>query len=128
MEIPRGNSREEIKTRKRIIKNFYADWISEHPDKKVWNKSLNAFIYIKYASINETEGHAAISYESTLAVFHLTEILSHATIAEKWTPKYKDKNQKPYSRLILLRWKSYRLIVGLQKTTGEYVQYYVGSI
>ncbi len=29
--------------------------------------------------------------------------------------------------MILLRWKKYRVIVGLQKSTGEYVQYYVGS-
>ena len=71
MEIPRGNSRDEIKTRRQIIKDFYANWIAQHPDKKVWNRSLNAFIHVKFQSINET--------------------------------------------------------VGLQKTTGEYVQYYVGS-
>ena len=32
MEIPRGNSREDIKARKQIIKDFYATWIAEHPE------------------------------------------------------------------------------------------------
>ena len=56
MEIPRGNGREDIKARKQIIKDFYANWISEHPDKMIWNKSLKAFIHVKYLSINETAG------------------------------------------------------------------------
>ena len=29
---------------------------------------------------------------------------------------------------LLMRWKTYRLIVGYQKSTMEYVQYYVGNI
>ena len=37
MEIPLGNSREDNKARKQIIKDFYASWIAEHPEKKVWN-------------------------------------------------------------------------------------------
>ena len=127
MEIPRGNSREDIKTRRQIIKDFYANWIALHPDKKVWNKSLKVFIHVKFQSINETAGHAALSYDSTMGVMHLTEILSNASIAEKWQVKHNDKNQKPYAKMYLLRWKTYRLIVGLQKMTGEYVQYYVGS-
>lgn len=127
MEIPRGNSRDDIKTRRQIIKDFYASWIALHPDKKVWNKSLKSFIHIKFQSINETAGHAALSYDSTMGVMHLTEILENASISEKWPVKHNDQNQKPYSKMFLLRWKAYRLIVGLQKTTGEYVQYYVGS-
>ena len=128
MEIPQGNSREDIKARRQIIKDFYAQWIAAHPEKRVWNKSLKAYIYVKFQSINETAGHAAISYESTKAVLLLTEVLQNAAIVERWPPKHNDKNQKPFSRLFLLRWQSYRLIVGLQKSTGEYVQYYLGSV
>jgi hypothetical protein len=47
MEIPRGNSREDIKARRQIIKDFYANWIAEHPEKKVYNKSLKADIHVK---------------------------------------------------------------------------------
>ena len=128
MEIPQGNTREDIKARRQIIKDFYAQWIAVHPEKRVWNKSLKAYIYVKFQSINETAGHAAISYQSTNAVMQLSDVLEKAKLVEKWPPKYNDKNQKPYSKLFLMRWKDCRLIVGLQKSTGEYVQYYIGSI
>ena len=126
--IPQGNTPLDNKIRKKIIGDFYASWIAENPDKTVWNNSLHAYIHVKGQSINETKGHAAISYKSTSAVFHLTEILQNAAVVEKWAPKHDDKNQKPYSQMYLKRWKSYRLIVGFQKSKGEYVQYYVGSI
>ena len=127
MKIPEGNSREEIKTRRQIIKEFYANWIAQHPDKKVWNESLKAYIYVKYQSINETAGHASLSKESTEAVLQLSEVLSRATPIGTLPRKYNDKNQKPYDKIILLKWKHCRLIVGRQKTSGMYVQYYVGS-
>ena len=127
MEIPHGNSREDNKARKQIIKDYYASWIAQHPDKKIWNKSLNGYIHIKGQSINETAGHASLSFESTKAVFQLTEVLKEAIVREKWVPKYGDKNQKPYSVMYLLRWKDCRLIVGYQKSKGELVQYYIGS-
>ena len=73
-EIPKGSTREDIKARKKIIGDFYASWIEAHPDKKVWNKSLRAYIHVKFQSINETKGHAALSVESTLAVFCLTNL------------------------------------------------------
>ena len=127
IEIPRGDSREDIKARKKIIGDFYARWIAEHPDKEVWNRSLQAFVHVKYQSINETAGHAALTYESTNAVLQLSTILSQAKLVGTLPRKYGDKNQKPYSKMLLFRWNRYRLIVGLQKSTGEYVQYYVGS-
>ncbi len=127
MEIPKGNSREDVKARKQIIKDFYASWVTEHPDKKVWNRSLKAYIHVKFQSVNETAGHAALSYESTDAVLRLSDVLSHAVLTKMLPKKYNNKNQKPYTKMLLLRWNNCRLIVGLQKSTGEYVQYYVGS-
>ena len=127
-EIPKGSTREDIKARKKIIGDYYASWIEAHPDKKIWNKSLRAYIHVKFQSINETKGHAALSVESTLAVFCLTKILREAYVVEKWAPKYDDKNQRPYSFMLLMRWKNYRLIIGYQKSTEEYVQYYVGNV
>ena len=83
MEIPVGKSKEDIKTRKKIIGDFYAKWNAQHPDKKIWNESLHAYIHVKYQSINETKGKASISFESTNAVLHLTEILEKAVVAKK---------------------------------------------
>ena len=123
MEIPKGNSREDIKARKQIIKDFYAAWIADHPDKKVWNKSLKAYIHIKFTSINETVGHASISYESTEAVLHLNDVLSKAILSKTKQTKPNDKNQRPYSAMLFLYHKDIRLIIGKQKSTGEYIQY-----
>ena len=36
--IPTGRTKEDIKVREKLIKDFYAQWIVAHPDKKVWNK------------------------------------------------------------------------------------------
>ena len=47
MNIPQGNSREEVKMRDQIIKDFYAGWIAEHPEKKMWNDDLQDYILVK---------------------------------------------------------------------------------
>ncbi len=123
MKIPVGNSREDNKARKKIIMDFYAQWIAKHPDKKVWNKSLKAYIHIKFQSINETKGHASVSYDSTCAVLKLTEILEKATLEKTKPAKSNDKNQKAYDQMLFLCYNGIRLLVGHQKSTGEYVQY-----
>ena len=119
--IPTGTRKEDIKVREKIIKDFYAKWISEHPDKKIWNEDLQDYICIKYQSINETYNKAARRYESTLAVFRLTEVLEKAVLKEERKPG--DKNQKPYSKLLIMLYDSIKLTVGVQKTTQEKVQY-----
>ena len=125
--IPKGNTPEDNKARRRIIKEYYSKWIMENPDKKVWNGSLGAYIHIKGISINEILGHAPRSVESMVAQFYLTEILSEAELVNHWPPKYGDKNQKPFSRMFLLKWRQCRLLIGLQKSTSEYVLYYISG-
>lgn len=123
MIIPSGSSPEDIKIRKQIISDFYAQWNAEHPDKKVWNKSLHAFIHVKFHSINETRGHASGTYESTEAVLHLTDILQNARISRQKPKKKEDKNQKIYSKMVIMRYGKIKLTVGYQKAKNEYVQY-----
>ena len=123
MEIPRGNCRDGNKARKQIIKDFYASWIADHPDKKIWNNALRADIYVKFKSINETAGQASKSYESTLEVIHLSEILANASLIKVMPPKRGDSNQKPYSKMLIMKYKKAMLVVGFQRSTGEYVQY-----
>ena len=127
MEIPKGKTRPEIKVREQIIKDFYARWIAEHPSKSVWNKSLKADIKVKGLSYNETYEHAARSYESTMAVFQLTDILSKAVKISAGPKKEGDKNQKSFSRIVIMRYKNIRLVVGYQKSKGEYVQYSISA-
>ena len=82
-DIPVGRTKEDIKAREQIIKDFYAQWIAEHPDKKVFNITLGKHVCVKFLSINETYEKASRRYESTLAVFRLTEILEKATFVEE---------------------------------------------
>ena len=125
MEIPRGNSREDIKARRQIIKDLFAEWISVHPDKKVWNKSLKSYIHIKYLSINETLGYAPLSYEATKAITEITELLSYSKVKVIRPAKKNDKNQRPFSDMVTLIYKEVHLMVGKQRTTNEFVMYSV---
>jgi len=50
-DIPKGRTKDDIKIREKLIKDFYAQWISEHPDKKVWNRDLGTFIYVKFGNV-----------------------------------------------------------------------------
>ena len=53
--VPKGTSYEELKERKQIIKDLYSQWSIANPEKKVWNKSLKAYINVKYLSITDFE-------------------------------------------------------------------------
>jgi len=88
-DIPQGRTKEDIKARERVIKDFYASWIAEHPTKQVMNVSLGKPINVKFLSINETYEKASRSYESTLAVFRLTEILENAILVDELPTKRK---------------------------------------
>lgn len=122
--VPKGRTRPEIKIREKMIKDFYAKWISEHPDKSIINRNLKAKIHIKYLSINETYAKASRTYASTLAVFRLTEILENAVLIEEVTPK-NNKNQKQFEKILYMKYENIKLTVGLQRTTQEHVQYCV---
>ena len=123
MEIPLGHTKEEIKIREKLIKDFYAQWISSHPDKKIWNKAMNNYIHVKFLSINETYEKASRSSESTRAVFQLTEILENAVFVSEKPAKRNTKNQKQFETLITMQYHKVKLTVGKQRSTQELVQY-----
>ena len=127
MEIPKGSEQKDIKTRRQIIKEFYADWVANNPDKIIWNESLHDNIHVKFSSLNEVLGHAPRSYESTYAFTQLTDILKNAKYVESFSPKPNNQNQKIFFRISILRWREYRVLVGRQKSTGDMVLYYIGS-
>ena len=122
-DIPAGRTKEDIKAREQIIKDFYAQWIAEHPDKKVFNITLGKHICVKFLSINETYEKASRSYESTLAVFRLTEILEKATFVEELPAKRNTCNQKQFEKLLVMRYENIKLTVGLQRSNQDLVQY-----
>ena len=128
MEIPQGNSREEVKQRDQIIKDFYAGWIAENPEKKMWNDDLQDYILVKFLSITETAEKAARQYESTLAVMRLSELLTKSKKVAEVPPKKGTKNQKPFLKMYIMQLDNIKMTVGLQKSTGDKVQYCITAI
>ena len=128
MEIPQGNSREEVKQRDQIIKDFYAGWIAENPEKKMWNEDLQDYILVKYLSITETAEKAARQYESTMAVMRLSELLTKSKKVAEVPPKKGTKNQKPFLKMYIMQLDNIKMTVGLQKSTGDKVQYCITAL
>ena len=122
-DIPTGYTKDEIKVREKIIKDFYAQWISRHPEKKIWNKNLKAFIHVKFLSINETYEKASRNIESTQAVFRLTEILECAVLVGEQPAKRNNRNQKQFEKILLMQYEKIKLTVGLQRSNQDLVQY-----
>ena len=128
MEIPQGNSREEVKQRDQIIKDFYAGWLAENPEKRMWNEDLQDYILVKYLSITETAEKAARQYESTLAVMRLSELLTKSKKVAEVPPKKGTKNQKPFLKMYIMQLDNIKMTVGLQKSTGDKVQYCITAL
>ncbi|MDY6463256.1 MAG: hypothetical protein SPK80_01450 [Bacteroidales bacterium] len=78
MEIPTGNSPEDVAARRKIIANFYREWKIANPSLKRYNLSLKEDINIRHVSITETCTHASRTYLSTLSVLQLDAILTYA--------------------------------------------------
>ena len=85
--------------------------------------SLGKYIYVKFLSLNETYEKAARSYESTLAVFRLTEVLQNATFVEEQPAKRNTRNQKQFEKLLVMQYENVKLTVGLQRSNQDLVQY-----
>ena len=122
-DIPTGRAKEDIKIRERIIKDFYAQWIAGHPEKRIFNVTLGKYICVKSLSINETYEKASRSYESTLAVLGLTEILQNAKLISELPAKRNTKNQKQFEKLLMMQHENIKLTVGVQRSNQDLVQY-----
>lgn len=78
---------------------------------------------MKFLSINETYEKASRSYESTLAVFRLTEILEGAIKTGEQPAKRNTHNQKQFEKLFIMKYLEVKLTVGLQRSNQDLVQY-----
>jgi len=139
-KIPTENSKEDKKQRKQFILDFYGKWIIANPEKRIYNKSLEAFIEVRFLSLEETAGHASLDYKSTIAVTFLSEIVEHAIaprdkdgniITEM--PKPNVKNQSRFSRLFIMEYDKaefgkIKLTVGELRGSGQKIQYCITAI
>jgi len=134
IEIPQGTTLEEVKVRKKIIRDFYATWNAANPTKQVYNANLKEFINIRFLSIQETSLIAANKYSSTFALTHyFTEILELAKEIRRTPPKKDNDNQKRFSEMIVLEYKkrefgTVKLTVGILKGSKQHIQYCITAI
>ena len=132
-DVPMGDSIEDRRARSRLIRQFYYQWMGRNDDRRVFNNSLNDYIYVKYISVNETAGHASLRYLSTLAVLQLDAILPNAIFKAAKPINHRTKNQKGFSRMLIMEYCCpaiglVRLTVGQKGSDGAKVQYCITAI
>ncbi len=133
-DIPKGQTREDVQKRKKMIKDFYAVWNAANPTKQVYNACLKEFINVRFLSINETSNIASNRYLSTLAVTHyFTEILELAKEIRRTKPKQGNENQKRFSEMIVLEYNkkeigTIKLTVGVLRGSEQHLQYCITAI
>ena len=93
VDIPSGDTPEDVVKRRNIISNFYREWKLKNPLQRRFNLYLKEYINIRFVSITETCTHASRSYLSTLAVLQLDAILTGAKKVIT-VPAKKNQNQK----------------------------------
>jgi len=124
--IPKGMEKANLKAREKVISEIYRRWFDRNQDRCVYNIDLKDFIHIRFESLNETINKAARNYQSTIAIFRLNDILQKAKVTGYEKPK-QNKNQSKYIQLIIMRWKSAKLIVGVRKDKKK-IQYCITAI
>jgi len=138
--IATSNTKEDKKQRKQFIIDFYGKWIIANPTKRLYNKSLEAFIEVRFLSLEETSQHASLNYKSTVSVTFLSEIIENAiaptdkkgnNITE--IPKSNVKNQSRFSKLFILEYEKasfgkIKLTVGELRGSGQKIQYCITAI
>ena len=132
-DIPTGDSVEDRRTRQKIIFSFYKHWRETHPEMRMFNYSLGDWIYVRHISVEETAGHASLTYLSTLAVLQLDTIMRDAVYLGEKVARSETKNQKQFAKMIQLRHTlpgigRVRLMVGVKKQDNTKVQYCITSI
>lgn len=131
--IPKGNSKDDIRQRELIIRQFYQKWKVENPSQRKFNLSLKDFINIRMISIVETSEHAAKRYLSTLAVLQLDAILTGAQTLAITRPKKGNKNQQSFERMMIMAYPlpgigMAKMTVGIRRLSKEKVQYCITAI
>ena len=124
--IPKGQEKEDIKAREKIINEIYRKWFDDNPDKCAYNHKLKDFIHIRFESINETVNKAARTCQSTIAMFQLTDILQNAKVIDYEKPK-QNKKQSKYTQMIIMQWENVKLTVGVRKDKKK-IQYCITAI
>lgn len=122
--IPMGQSIEEIKIRENIINEFWQKWTGEHPDKVIFNKSLQENILLRSVSVIEAKEHSAKQYHSTCAFLQMEEVLSNALPVGRTQPKTGNSNQSDFESMLIMvyrneQWGRVKVTVGIRKKANK---------
>lgn len=131
--IPTGQTMDDIRKRQEIISQFFYHWKQSHPNKKIFNYSLDDFIHIRSISIEEAKEHAAKSWKSTKAIFMLDEVLGNAQKISIMPTKQGNKNQAKFEKMLIMSYQAkqiglIKLTVGITRSNKNKVQYGVSAI
>lgn len=131
--VPRGDGKDAIKERERIIREFYKQWRNSHEGQKMYNLHLKEFINIRQVSMIETVEHAAKSYLSTLAILQLDAILTNARKVSTVPVDKKTKNQMRFEKMIIMHYTCpgigiVKLTVGVARRSHDKVQYCITAL
>ena len=132
-DIPTGDSTEDRRARQKIIRRYYKHWQEIHPEKRMFNTSLNDWIYVKMISVDETSGQASLTYLSTLAVLQLDTIMRDAILIDEREIKKNTGNQKHFKKMLYMRVSlpglgAVKLMVGVKPRDNSKVQYCITAI
>lgn len=132
-DIPTGDSTEEKRRRHKTILRFYHYWKKRNPEAKRYNLNLKDDINIRYISLEETAGHASLTYLSTLAVLQLDAILTNAVLVEQLPANQKKHNQKGFESLLRMSYNCpgigvVMMYVGVKRSDKTKVQYCITAI
>lgn len=133
LDIPVGDSVEEVYMRNQLIRSYYDIWRQNNPDQWRYNVNLRDYINIKSVSIEETAVHASKRYLSTLAVLQLDAILSNAWFIKKVPSKATTKNQNLFESFLIMQYNCpgigpVKLMVGIKRSDKAKVQYCITSL
>ena len=83
------------------------------------------FVAENFEAMNISEDNNNI-YQSTIAMFQLTDILQKAKVAGYEKPK-QNKNQSKYTQMIIMQWENAKLTVGVRKDKKK-IQYCITAV
>ncbi|MCQ2238707.1 MAG: hypothetical protein MJZ73_05690 [Bacteroidaceae bacterium] len=133
IEVPSGNSVNDIKNREKIIREYYKHWKSQNQEQRLFNLHLKDYINIRMISIVETSEHASKNYLSTLAVLQLDAILTNSRMVSVVNTDPRSKNQNQFEKMIIMEYYcmgigTVKMTVGIKRSNKEKVQYCITSL
>lgn len=127
VDIPNGNTHDDVLQRRSIISSFFHTWKETNPSASIFNKSLHEDILVRFVSITETCTHAARIYESTKAVLNMDMILMNAKKVGIVKPK-NNGNQKTFEKMLVMSYfnkelGNIKITIGIRRRTHEKILY-----